>query len=471
MPFDSAGSWIRSIPEGGASAICGYRADTEDLVLITYENSSPDQKLQAYQAGQNFYRPLLPGEHEIHSSGLAQTYYSARPTLEQRGGAIRSWLDQERAESGAKAPIHTRQLWEHKSNNVGDEEKFGAVRRPLNFLLNNPASAILALSPYSANWHFYPYPDFTTPGGVPGFTNIAQAAAATAGETAAELLGEFKPRLFAKEYLKVIANPLYIKIPAMLNAKLIDIREGMVFDDDGLQVIGMQGAYLRARYAYSTPIGDQPTKFGISGIPVALATTIDIDEVGNIDWMLSAAAKSGWMVTIPTGGIKFTSLQDQSYTTALNFNVITGMNTSVTAGIDIDFTALLGSTAFATLIGDWSNTALLGSVNTLAPAGNVDFKCGLNFAVTAGVKASITAPLVDIGILPTSEAVLGTQLRAWLQILIAALLAGKPTGNAGFPVVFASDPMLLAALTNLNTQLSADVGAPVITSKTVKVSP
>lgn len=453
MPFESTSSWIRSIPDVGSTAICGYRADTEDLVFLTYELSTAQKKIAAYDVGANLYRPLLPGEHEIHSSGLAQSFYSSRPVLEQRGGVVRSWLDQDRLESGAKAPLHTRQIWEHASNSMGDEERFGVVRRPMNFLLKNPATAILALSPTSYLFHDYPYPDFSLPGGVPAVFNVTAAAAAVATEAALELVGEFKQRPFAKEYLKIINNPLF---PAPPNAKLIDFREGQVFNDEGFQVFGPHGAYLRARYEYYTPTLD--------------ATTFTVDEIGNVDWLLSVGAISGWGVTIPTGGANFTVAQSTNFFSGLNFSSLSLLSTSIQAVTNVTVESLLNTdmTAgvnFSQTVGVQHDTTV-GTNTTLLTGLNYELTAGVNYKMTAGVQADIFAPFVNIGASPVTPAVLGTEMSTWLADLLSTMISVAPsftTGNLG-----AGTPLNAVLLAKLN-QLLAQI--PTLTSKTILVSP
>jgi len=164
MPFEGTDSWIRSIPNSGSPCVLANRSDTEDLTFITYLNESAEKRLEQYKGTSGLYRPLNPGEHEIHSSGLAQSYYASRPYMEHRAGIIRSWLDQDRVECGQKAPLHVRQIWEHASNEIGDEERFGVVKRPLMLV---GVAAALARSLYSYNFPDFPYPDFSLPGGVP----------------------------------------------------------------------------------------------------------------------------------------------------------------------------------------------------------------------------------------------------------------------------------------------------------------
>lgn len=460
MPFDSTDSWIRSIPEAGATAILGYRSDTEDTVFLTYENSSPANRLEAYANGTGLYRPLNPGEHEIHSTGLAQSYYCSRPILEQRAGVIRSWLDEDKVEMGGFAPLHTRQIWEHVSNEIGDEERLGAVKRPLNFLTANPATAVLAQSPTSYIFSTFPYPDYSIPtglGATPAGVGLITEATAEATLAALQAVGEFEQRTFAKEYLLVINNPLY---PTPPNEYLIDFREGQVFDDDGVQTVGSHGAYLRSSRQYFTTADD--------------ATSIEIDEVGNIDWTASLVATAGFTASFPAGGWNVTTSRDISFTSDLGgFSTSCALTHDMTAGTDFTIEALTGDFSLTTDIGDISVTAMLGgfsqdvTMNTeFSTDLNFDIDCGADFSVTAIGSATIQAPEVDIGPAPSQSAVNGDLLATFLTTFLNGLIAAAPaltTGNLGAPT-----PMNPALLTILNTLVS-DIDT--LLSTTVTISP
>ncbi len=502
MPFESTDSWIRSIPLSGSPALLTYRRDTSEVAFVRYLNDEPDKKLALYQAGSNAYRPLLPGEHEIHSSGFAQSYYSQRPVLDQRAGAIRSWLNQDQVESGQKAPIHTRQLHRHKLNSVGDEERFGVVRRPQKL---NIANALLLTSTHSSSFYTYPYPDFSLPGGVPAaFSQMSQAIGA-ATEAIALVTGTYKVRPFAKEYLRIIKNPLNPLPPDVL----IDIREGQVFDNDANQVTGSSGAYLRAKREYYTTLSD--------------ATIEQIDELGNTNWEYSLGATDGANISIPVGAWKLNTGKGVDISTLTSVRVSSTLGTYISASTDINLDSVL-NTAITTGLnythttnGTWESTSKLPmtlksdmnflaeaklilevksavQVNLTAPIVQLNTSTvqignaatgistanaggmwvtnssipikytSSSFMVEAGAQASIKAPSILLGSTPTEAMVLGTQLSMWLQNLLTIIISNSASFgiSAGSPV--ALTPQVVSGIQALSAQL------PTLTSKTILVS-
>lgn len=459
MPFESTDSWIRSIPISGSAALVTYRRDTGEATFVRYLNDSPDKKIAGYSAGGNLYKPLLPGEHEIHSSGLAQTYYSQRPVLDQRAGVIRSWLDQDRAECGQKAPIHTRLLHKHRSNEIGDEERLGVVRRPKQL---NIINALLQGGMYSSNFYMYPYPNFSLPGGIPSVYSSISKVAGTLSEAAATLTGTFKIRPFAKEYLRVIKNPIPILPQTPI---LIDIREGQVFDDDGVQVTGSSGSYLRAKHEYFTPLGD--------------STKCEIDELGNVSWGLSYAATDGWVTNVPFGSWKLSATKGIDISTSLSSITMSSLlSTSISATTDISLDSTL-NTDFTTGLnfshsttGTYDSSASLDM--SLSSSMNFNAEAGLIFEAKGGVQMNLNAPIVQIGSSPNDTMVMGKQLLLWLNTLLDAFIKGGPIGmgNLGAPVPL--NPAILAVLQNLQTTVCGGVASEpisLITSKTITVSP
>lgn len=476
MAFDSTSSWIRSIPESGQQALLAYRSDNKDLVFLRYLDERPDKKVEQYKVAKSVYRPLLPGEHEIHSSGYAQTYYSQRPSLEMRAGVIRSWLDQDRAEAGQKAPLHNRQLWEFKASggpvplfSMGDEERFGVVRRPqiltpfaiAGITAKLALAKTIALPPLkSPNFSFYPYPDFSIPAGpigAPAGFGLTTQAIATATESLAALAGKFKARTFAKEYLRIIRNPLFnpenaLTIPPI---NLIDIREGQVFDDEGLQTFGPNGAYLRSQRRYYTTLGDN--------------TSCKIDELGNVNWDLSLAAIKGWSTLIPFGNWDLKTGLDTSIT-ATNFKLFTLLQASLDTIGRMSLSSQLGTSMSSSLNFDISSLGLLSLDATLGATFSSKLNMKLDAAVlmdiNAGAQMNLKAPMIAVGASPAEPMVMGTQLSTWLQTLINTFVSNATfigTGNTGAPV-----PLNPAILTQLN-QLLAQI--PVLTSKTITLSP
>ena len=128
-PFRSRTAWIRAVPEEGTSYMAQFRSDEANPQLVTTVTRNSLSANNEYRGGVGVYRPLLPGEIEIASSGYSQAYFPRRPKLDLRGGSIVRWADQEKLESGDRAPIHRRQLMQYRSNVLGEEERLGIVSR------------------------------------------------------------------------------------------------------------------------------------------------------------------------------------------------------------------------------------------------------------------------------------------------------------------------------------------------------
>ena len=453
MPFDSSSSWIRSIPESNTQALASYRTDTQDVCFLAYVSERPDSKLNQYRSGLSAYRPLNPGEHEIHSSGMAQSFYSSRPVVEHRGGVIRSWLDQDRLECGQKSPLHTRQIYAHASNALGDEERFGVVRRP-RFLLS-PVTIALCGGITSYNFFDYPYPDFTLPGGVPALQSVALRAVAEASAAAGLVTGQFKKRFFGKEYLRIINNSF------PLPSKLVDIREGHVFDDYGFQAIGGAGAYLRAKHEYYTSMMD--------------STSFTVDEMGNVSWSLSLGAfTSGWTTTMPAGAWKLTCGGDL---TGTGVDIKTLGTIATKSVLSTEFTAVttakLAALVATTIEGKVSLTEKTEGIHSLSAGLNSTMESKVMTEIksaiinaTATTMMNLKAPIVTIGQTPSTPCVLGTELTTWLGQLITLILSNQTfisMGNMGSPTTL--NPAIASGLSSLQGQLPTLLSTSITVTK------
>lgn len=187
-PFLGLDSWIRSGPSRGSGVRVFQRLSDDNDLIQGYYFPNRKELVAQYRAKKGVYRPILPGEHEVSSSGFAQTFWSSRGRHEARGGIINQWLDNDTLESGTHSPIHRRKLHSNASNTVKDEERFGVVTRP--------TSAIKSK-----------------------YIKIDDK--------------------FAKEYLRVFNDGD--------NNTLIDHREGHVIDDSGTPIKGSFGNPLRFR--------------------------------------------------------------------------------------------------------------------------------------------------------------------------------------------------------------------------------
>ena len=129
-PFASTTAWIRAIPEEGVQYLAMFRSDESKPQPVTTVTRNSLEKNDQYRKGGNVYRPLSPGEIEISSTGLAQIFLTRRSKIEFRGGMLSSWLDQDKLISGDRSPTHQRQLFQYRSNVLGDEERIGIISRP-----------------------------------------------------------------------------------------------------------------------------------------------------------------------------------------------------------------------------------------------------------------------------------------------------------------------------------------------------
>lgn len=258
-PYIGADSWIRTGAEAGQPMLAAQRPDSEVPDLLAYVGQDNGVRVDAYNAGVGLYRPLAPGEIEMHSKGLAQTHYSRRPVLEQRGGVVRDWLDQDRLEAGARSPTHVRHLHGKRSGVMGDEERFGVVTRP-----TSPTETKYIRSSRIID---------------PVFGAIYAASAATAGVVA-------QPGPWAKEHTRII------KTGAITPEKLIDVREGDVIDDYGdVMNLSKTGKPLRFK-------GEWFTEGLLGG-----ALYVGVDRDGNFSVRAPDDATSGGDVAIPAGDL------------------------------------------------------------------------------------------------------------------------------------------------------------------------
>ena len=129
-PFMSTNSWIRGIPESGSVILTGFEGSSRRLTMLGYGASNTTTQRDGYTAGRFHFRDLAPGEIEISSKGMAQAYFGDRGLLTLRGGVVTAQLSQDRLESAQNAPTHVRQLHKWAPDTLGDEERFGLVKRP-----------------------------------------------------------------------------------------------------------------------------------------------------------------------------------------------------------------------------------------------------------------------------------------------------------------------------------------------------
>lgn len=131
-PFISSSSWIRAIPETGAEYSTMTRSDNIDPMLVSTIGKELYKRVEAFRKGVGIYRALLPGEIEISSRGVSQSFYSSRSYQANRAGLLLREMDQDRLVISDRSPIHHKQLLNYKPDVRGDEYRLGLVYRNLN---------------------------------------------------------------------------------------------------------------------------------------------------------------------------------------------------------------------------------------------------------------------------------------------------------------------------------------------------
>lgn len=128
-PFISANSWIRAIPETNASVWLHHRHDNRRVGMLGYTNDVLSTRIDDFGRGTGVWRRLKQGEIEISSFGVAGAFFGRDGTLAVRGGLVYGELSHPRLESWMRAPLHTRRLSLNVDNTIGDEERYGVVKR------------------------------------------------------------------------------------------------------------------------------------------------------------------------------------------------------------------------------------------------------------------------------------------------------------------------------------------------------
>lgn len=254
-PYLGPNSWIRVMPEARTSAVMGTRGEDGEPFIQAYiqesniENRSADLPTVTATEEEKFhYRALREGEIDIMSRGVAGSFFARNGNLELRGGATSMTLAADRLETRMRAPTHQHAILGHKRQEVGNEERFGVVRRPNSLsdriVTNSTIQDIIKVNPP------------TLAGMAGGLTE------------------------FAKEYLRVIK--------AKNGETIIDHREGNVIDDDGTEIESdVTGNKLRHRSKYGTKLSEE--------------TIFEVDEEGNVILNIPILASEGAILNVGSG--------------------------------------------------------------------------------------------------------------------------------------------------------------------------
>lgn len=256
-PFASTNAWIRGQPEAATTMIAIIGGDTKDLQPIGYFDSNKAIAAENYAAlaeelrsapaatvpNIQPYRVLAPGDIDM-GSNFAQTFLGQRDVYQSRGGLSHFTMTSQAAR--LETPLYEVHGPAHATSaNLNDEVRFGVVRR-------------------------------ATP------TSSASVPALVRGPYVSTRPEAFGAAAFAKEHTVVLNQH---GVPG----KLIDHRQGVVVEDDGLLARSRRTQRgLRARFRWFTPYDD---------------SRVEVDEDGN--WLAATGmtATDGGAVEIPAGNL------------------------------------------------------------------------------------------------------------------------------------------------------------------------
>lgn len=130
-PYLGVNSWIRVGPEPGTSLIVQRRGDLAQSEIWGYiSHTSADLLRRARTNPKIAYRVVHGGELELMSKGMAAAFFSDAGDLELWGGTLCEIISQTDLEHRCSAPTYSRRLATNKWSAMGQEERFGLVKRP-----------------------------------------------------------------------------------------------------------------------------------------------------------------------------------------------------------------------------------------------------------------------------------------------------------------------------------------------------
>jgi hypothetical protein len=276
-PFISANAWIRAIPENNSSVWLHSRQDNQRLGMLGYSNDVLGNRVSDFNTGLGVYRELKPGEIEINSYGIAGLYARRDGTLEIRGGLVYGEYSHPRLEHWVRAPLHNRRLVLNEDNQIGDEERYGAIRRYRDEKAANPTSI------------------------------------------------KNEDGTIRKEYYRDLK---WVPKGSKSSKFLVRMQEGDVVDEKSSQktqdVTELNLRFLKEFY----------TKNGTSNL------SIQVDENGNYYVSLPNEAETGGQMTIPAGAFLAQIAKDMEFQIQKSFKVMAANNNEQTSLRDTKLTAI-----------------------------------------------------------------------------------------------------------------------------------
>lgn len=334
-PFVSGSSWIRTIPSVGTGCTLSYNSNKKCYEFVAYAPSKDftQSQMSLYAERKSLYRTLREGEIELASSGGVSSFFGSRPVHAGRAGAVSWSYDSDKLEATTTAPTHVVRGHNNKLDRIGNEIRFGAVKRPVSY-----ARDLYAL---------------TAPGSMPMLESY----------------------VYAYEYLMNLENDN--------GASLVDIRLGEVYDNTltpgtpfALPALSRKNKIpLRARHRYYNTIEPGGLKAPNQ------STEVEIDCLGNIDVLLSKLAVMGITVEAPLGNIKVKAGLATSLTTRLAMSLkseLDKIGLEALRGIDLKSSASITSkSSTSTAISAGTSLELKSTTGTSMSSGTgTDIKAG-----------------------------------------------------------------------------------------------
>lgn len=304
-PFVSGTSWIRAVPSPGTACTLAYNESKSRYEFVAYAPSQEyaTKQLDLYSKRRSLYRQLQEGELELASSGGVTTHYGSRPVYSGRAGAVSWSYDSDKLEASTTSPTHIVRGHRSTQDRIGNEMRFGAIKRPLSNTREIYALTAPLSNPISDTY------------------------------------------VYAYEHLLSLNNDN--------DAPLLDHRSGEVYDDELTPGVPFAtpalarkfGIPLRARYRYFSTI--EP-----GGLPAAgKLTALEISHLGDVDLLLSELAVQGFSLAAPFGAVDMKAGTKASFISRLamlvkseidKLSLESGQGITMKAGTDFKVTSETG---------------------------------------------------------------------------------------------------------------------------------
>lgn len=341
-------AWMRAAPEGGMGSLMVMRSDAQEPEVMRWWDVDVEQRLRLYrQSVENLaagsgqlttdeaFRPIESGEIDMQSRGGAAIYMGSRPHMDMRAGIIRLVMDQDETEFMSKAPLHIRRGHKNVENEIGDEERFGVVRRAV------------------------------------AGSFVDRVFLDSQGRSGNKANG------FAKEHLIKLANG-----SRGLPATLFDHREGNVMDNEGLPLeMDETGINLRTRKEYFTSSDT--------------SVVYQIDESGNFKIEHPQEAAYGGLFILPTGSMRariggnFTRDVGRNEVATIIGDKIQSIGNNKTDIVASDYNLTIGNNETKAI--SKSSTETIAANKTITITGKADESVALSKTIKVGGALIIQA--------------------------------------------------------------------------------